>query len=344
MTRSKQHRAPRGGVADPSSGSPAGQCASRSARALAASCTALAALCAALVLAAPALAASRPSAATGSAREVSYGSAVLTGSVNPNGSDTSYYFQYGVTRAYGGQSAIADAGAGTASRSIALAVGGLQPLTVYHYRLVAVSSLGAAFGSDRTFLTTKVPLSLAIVAAPNPVAFGGAIVVEGTLSGTGNAGRTVVLQGNSFPFTAGFQDIGNAELTSATGGFSFPVLGMSLVTQLRVVAPTNPPVISPVAVEGVAVRVSSHVARTRRRGFARIFGTVTPAENGMQVGILRISHGRGVLVRGTVLRPAGPASSRFSGVVPVRRGLYRVLVRVTTGAQVSAYGGPLMIR
>ncbi len=61
------------------------------------------------------------------------------------------------------------------------------------------------------------PLSLAIVATPDPVSFGAAVTIQGTLSGTGNAGRAIVLQGNPFPFTAGFQDIGNTELTNAQG-------------------------------------------------------------------------------------------------------------------------------
>jgi hypothetical protein len=302
------------------------------------------ALAATAFICSAAAAASLPTVSTGAAREVSYGSAVLTGSLKPNGADTSYYFQYGVTRAYGGQTAIADAGAGIHTVNVRLPVTGLQPLTVYHYRLVAVNAAGASIGTDATLLTTKVPLSLQILASPNPVLFGGAVTVQGTLSGTGNGNRTVILQANSFPFTAGFQNIGNPELTTAAGGFSFPVLGMTLVTQFRVVTTTNPPVVSPVALEGVAVRVDSHVGRTSRAHFARIFGTVTPAENGMQVGILRIAHGHGVLVGGTLLHPRDAGSSKFSRVVPVRPGVYRVLVRVTSGAQVSNYGGPLLIR
>jgi hypothetical protein len=297
----------------------------------------------ALALSPAAVAATLPAASTGGARQVSYGSATLTGSVNPNGSDTSYYFQYGLTRAYGGQTAIADAGAGIHKLSVSLPLAGLQPLTLYHYRLVAVNVAGATIGGDRTLLTTKVPLSLQILVSPNPVLFGGDAVIQGTLSGTGNGNRAVVLQANSFPFTAGFANIANPELTTATGGFSFPVLGLAQVTQFRVVTTTNPPVISPVAVENVAVRVVSHVGRTRRRHFARIFGTVTPAEDRMQVGILRITHGRGVLVGGTVLVHRNASSSKFSRVVPVKPGVYRALVRVTNGAQVSNYGQPLLI-
>ncbi len=298
-------------------------------------------LCA-LAFPASASAATPATVATGGARAVSYGSAVLTGTVTPNGSDASYYFQYGLTRDYGGQSAIADAGAGTHPVSVALPIAGLQPLSVYHYRLVAVNAAGASIGADRTLLTTKVPLSLQILVAPNPVPFGGAVVVQGTLSGTGDANRTVVLQ--AAPFGApSFMPVGNAELTSASGGFSFPVLGLTSTTQFRVATTTNPPVYSPVALERVAVTVTSHVGRTRRAHHARIYGVVTPAEDGMQVGILRIVHGRGVLVGGTILRHRDAGSSSFSRVVPVSRGVYRVLVVVPGRGQVSAYGQPLVI-
>jgi hypothetical protein len=296
-----------------------------------------------LALPAGARAATQPTVSTGPAKQVSFDSAVLTGSVKPNGSDTSYYFQYGPTRLYGGQSPIADAGAGTHTVQVSLPVAGLQPITVYHYRLVAVNGAGASIGGDRTFLTLKVPLSLQILASPNPVLFGGTVVVQGSLSGTGNAGRLVALQADVFPFNAGFQEIGNAQQTTGTGSFSFPILGMTQTTQFRVVTTAKPTVISPVAFENVAVRVSSHVGGTRRRHFARIFGTVTPAEDGAQVGILRITHGHGVLVGGTTLHHGSATSSKFSRVVPVRRGVYRVLVRVINGAQVSNYGAPLLI-
>jgi len=298
----------------------------------------------ALALAAQARAASAPSVSTGSAAAVEYATATLTGSVDPNGYPTSYYFQYGVTRSYGGQTAIASAGSGGVPISVRLPVGGLQPLTLYHYRLVAVNGHGPTIGGDHTFLTTKVPLSLSILATPDPVAFGGAVTIAGTLSGTGNAGRAVVLQADPFPFKTGLQTIGNPQLTSASGGFSFPILGLTTVTQFRVLTTTKPPVSSLVTVADVAVRVSSHIARTARPGFARFYGTVSPAEDGMQIGILRISHGHGALVGGTILRHLNAAGSRYSRVVRVRPGVYRVLARVTSGAQVSSYGPPLVIR
>jgi hypothetical protein len=300
---------------------------------------------AALALPAGALGASLPAVSTGAVRAVGYASATLYGTIDPHGSNTSYYFQYGTTTAYGAQTPLADAGSGTTSATVSVPVSGLAPLTVYHYRLIAVNSTGAATGTDRSFKTAKVPLSLAILVSPNPVVYGSTTTVQGTLSGTGNAGRAVVLQQTPFPYTAGFVDVGNPELTTATGGFSFPIVDLAQATQFRVVTTTTPAVVSPVAIEGVAVAVSAHVGRTHRRHYARIYGTVTPAVDGMEVGIMRVSDGRNVLVAGTILRHKNATSSRFSRTIRVKQHtLYRVLVRITNGAQTSNYSSPLFIR
>jgi hypothetical protein len=296
-----------------------------------------------LALPAAAQAAVVPKVNTNGPREVSYGSAVLTGSVNPNGANTSYYFQYGLTKAYGSQTAIADAGSGAKAVAVRLPISGLQPLTVYHYRLVAVNSAGASIGDDEKLLTTKVPLSLSILSSPNPVPFGGTVTVQGTLSGTDNANRVVVLQANPFPYTSGFQSVGNPSVTLPNGEFKFVVLNQEQSTQFRVFSTPSKPVVSAVTTENVAVRVSSHVARTKRRGFARIYGTVTPAVIGAQVGMLRIAQGHGILAGGTVVKPLNSISGQFSRVVRVRKGAYRVLVKVAPGGVVSAYGTPLLI-
>src|SRR5277367_5858099 len=67
-----------------------------------------------------------PTVSTGKAVHVGYGSATLEGTVTPNGGNTSYYFQYGLTAGYGGQTTIADAGAGTSKVNVALPISGLQ--------------------------------------------------------------------------------------------------------------------------------------------------------------------------------------------------------------------------
>ncbi len=123
------------------------------------------------------------------------------------------------------------------------------------------------------------------------------------------------------------------------------MLGLTQITQYRVLTASAPLISSPVWVENVAVRVGVHVARAQRAHYARFFGTVTPAEVGMQIGIVRVLHGRNVLVAGTLLRPGGAGFSRYSRVVRVvHGGIYKVLARITDGAHFSAYSAPVRIR
>jgi hypothetical protein len=289
-------------------------------------------------------AASKPGAITRAAEKVSYSSAVVRGSVNPHGQPTNYVFQYGTTHRYGSQTPLAPAGAGNATVRVSQTLTGLQPFTTYHYRILASSPAGASAGADQTFKTAKVPLSLAIAGAPNPVVFGSPFLIDGTLSGTDAANHAIALQANPYPYTAGFATVGNPELTNASGGFSFPYLGLLDNAQLRVLTVGKPQVVSPVLLENVAVRVAFHVHSTRRRHFARLYGTVAPAEVGALVGFQLMRPGRSLNRGGTVVKPGTAGVSRFSRVVRVHRGLYRALVKIFDGAHVSAYSAPVLIR
>jgi hypothetical protein len=286
-----------------------------------------------------------PSVGTGPASAIGFASANLTGAVNPRASATSYYFQYGPTKAYGLQTGILDAGAGTKSVHVAIAVAGLAPLTQYHYRLVAVNGGGFGYGADHSFHTTKIPLSLAILASPDPVLYGGTVTIQGTLAGTGNAGRAVVLQGNPFPYTAGFANLGNPELTNAAGSFSFPVLGMVQGTEFRVVTTANPPVVSPDVFESVDLRVSASAGPVGRRGKALFHGVVSPAMDGAEIAVMHFTRGREVFVAGTRLHHRTTRSSHFSLLARVKRGnLYRILVHIPGGPLSSTYSSPILTR
>ncbi len=299
--------------------------------------------------AAPAPAGAAPGAFTYGVSNLAASSVVLNGAVNPKGLPTTYVFQYGLNRAYGAQTPAAAVGGGTAAIKVSKAVGGLQGNTLYHYRILATNAKGAIPGPDRVFTTHKIPLSLQIAGGPNPVVFSNAFSVQGTLTGTGKAGRVVALQFNPFPYLAGFKALGNPEVTNAAGGFSFPIFGLLVNTQFRVVTTAAPFITSPVLVEGVAVRVSFHVHRVHRhhRGrYYRMYGTVAPAEVGARVGFQLLRPGLPSLNKGgTFVRSATPTVSRFSTVVHVRhRGLYQALVQVADGSHVSAYSAPVRIR
>jgi hypothetical protein len=75
--------------------------------------------------------------------------------INPHGTATSYYFQYGTTTAYGSETPMPPAplGAGEADVFREAQIAGLQPSTTYHFRVVAVNALGTILGPDRTFAT-----------------------------------------------------------------------------------------------------------------------------------------------------------------------------------------------
>jgi hypothetical protein len=98
-----------------------------------------------------------PTATTGPADSITRTSATLTGTVDPNGSATTYRFEYGTTTAYGLQTAESDAGSGDAAVDAQAAISGLTPQTTYHYRIVATSPDGTANGADRTLRTADAP-------------------------------------------------------------------------------------------------------------------------------------------------------------------------------------------
>jgi hypothetical protein len=82
-------------------------------------------------------------------------SASLTGGIYPNGLDTAYYWQYGTTTAYGGQTTSADAGSGSAPAGAPGQLTGLTSGVTYHYRLVASNTAGTAYGYDQVLTTSS---------------------------------------------------------------------------------------------------------------------------------------------------------------------------------------------
>jgi len=286
-----------------------------------------------------------PNVITGGLTNLTFSSVVLDGSVNARGVPTNFAFQYGPTKRYGAQTPLAAAGSGTKAVMVSLAVTGLAANTLYHYRLVAFGAV-AAVGQDRMFTTPEIPLSLAIAGVPNPDVFGSPFAVVGNLSGTDGGGRQIVLNVNPFPYTGGFKPLGNPEVTTATGGFSFPVVGLLENAQVLVVTVDKPVISSPVVIENVAVRVSFHVRHASRRGFFHLYGTVAPAEVGARVSFQLLKPGqRSVNEGGTTVRAETASGSRFSRVMRMpHHGLYRALAMINDGAHVFNYSAPVLIR
>jgi hypothetical protein len=103
------------------------------------------------------VAARPPLASTEAATGVSFNEATLKGTVNPEGSVTSYYFEYGTTTSYGSKKPVAGESTGpeAAALSVSQTPTGLAEGTTYHYRVVATSPEGTAYGADKTFKTNS---------------------------------------------------------------------------------------------------------------------------------------------------------------------------------------------
>ena len=82
-------------------------------------------------------------------------SATLNGTINPNGSMTYYYFEYGPTSEYGYDTPMKTAGLGTTDIPVKAFVAGLKKNTLYHHKLVAYNGFGTSAGDDIIFRTTE---------------------------------------------------------------------------------------------------------------------------------------------------------------------------------------------
>jgi hypothetical protein len=97
---------------------------------------------------------------TESATEVGTESATLNGALDPDGLQTSYYFEYGKTTSYGSKVPVPPTELGSSTPGLAQVssqVTELSPGTTYHYRVVGLNSTGESVGGDETFTTPKAP-------------------------------------------------------------------------------------------------------------------------------------------------------------------------------------------
>jgi hypothetical protein len=98
------------------------------------------------------------SASTDPATELEPGTATLNGSLDPDGLNTEYRFEYGISTIYTQKTARIPTGAVSGLMQVTPSVlTGLQPGRTYHYRLVAKNSLGTTRAADRTFTVPSAP-------------------------------------------------------------------------------------------------------------------------------------------------------------------------------------------
>ncbi len=99
--------------------------------------------------------------ATGPGQSITPKTALLTGTLSPNGVDAHYYFEWGTSSAYGHDSPSfppgSEAGSATEAVPAKSELSGLTPNTTYHFRLVGSNEYGLTYGADAHFTTSGPP-------------------------------------------------------------------------------------------------------------------------------------------------------------------------------------------
>jgi uncharacterized repeat protein (TIGR01451 family) len=135
-----------------------------------------------------------PTAVTGAASMITATSATLTGTVNPAGQSTNYFFTWGTSAGSETNSTtLTSAGSGTTDQLVVATITGLTPSATYFYQLFAVNGSGTTPGGNQSFTA-------------------GAPSVDLSISGLGSAPSTVV----GAPFTDTFTVTNNGP-QDATG-------------------------------------------------------------------------------------------------------------------------------
>lgn len=146
-----------------------------------------------------------PPTVDGTSAESEPEAATLHAQINPENSATSYYYEYGLTSAYGSSTPAASAGSGFGDVDAATAISGLAPATVYHYRVIADNGIGGPVtGADGTFKTAPATVPTATEVTAISATLNGIVDLEG--SGTylfeygtdasyGNSTRKYVVEG-----------------------------------------------------------------------------------------------------------------------------------------------------
>lgn len=173
---------------------------------------------------------------TQSATNVSQNFATLNGNVNPNGSPTNTWFEWGFSNSFGNTTGFQSLGSGSGNFSTSAPISGLAANTTYYFRAVAQNSFGTTYGNTLTFFTSQ---QFGGVFLPNqpgsaPTVFtNNATQVTPTsavLSGTvypNNATTNIWFEWGETPslsFSAGFQTI---TLGNIAFPFSVPLQNLS---------------------------------------------------------------------------------------------------------------------
>ena len=167
--------------------------------------------------------------------------AVLNGEVDPDGLETTYYFEYGKTTAYGAKFPIPPGNpVGTTTPGLAPVPGveltNLEPSTTYHYRIVASNVTGTTAATDDQSFTTPQAPSIVSFSSKEVTATSAVLIAQINPRGEDTTYRfeygPTISYGLSAPIPAGVMPA-----SSEVGEVKVPIDGLEGVTyHFRLVA------------------------------------------------------------------------------------------------------------
>jgi hypothetical protein len=189
-------------------------------------------------------ASSAPTVTTSSPTGVTGSGATVNGSVNPNGQQTSYAFQWGPTSGYGHETTLTSAGSGTGTSSVNATLSGLASGSTYHFRIIAINGTGTSVGADQSFTTTGTapppsPSPSASTGVSTNVGFSGA-TVAGSVNPSGQSTSYYFEYGptSNYGFETSPTD-GGSGVTSQAVSTSLSGLASGITYHYRLVAVSN---------------------------------------------------------------------------------------------------------
>jgi len=135
-----------------------------------------------------------PVVTTGDVSKLATSSATLNGTINPEGVAASWYFQYGLSTAYGTKTPVMNLAASSNYSNVSVAISGLAPHSTYHYQLVVTSTAGTTLGADGTLATG---LSVTITTNTWTPTYGQFVLLSGTVA-SGVTGQMITLSAEKF--------------------------------------------------------------------------------------------------------------------------------------------------
>lgn len=138
-----------------------------------------------VAMAGTAYADSAPVVVTQAANSIASTSVNLNGTVNPEGQDATYEFEYGTSLSYGSEVPVSagGAGSGTTALPVTATANDLTAGTAYHFRLVATNATGTTDGADVQFVAGADEPAVTLNAATDVT--GGSATLSGTVNPEG---------------------------------------------------------------------------------------------------------------------------------------------------------------